>query len=102
MMLATSSFTSVPRKTIRSFKRRLKMSQLRSPRCVVSTTCGYGMKLRGGSINGPPAACVFSRSSIACVRFSGRRDMDALLSSFRDLGLGFDDVEDLVLDDHPD
>ena len=44
MMFATSSLISVPRKTIRSFSSRLKMSQLRSPRCVVSTTVGYGMK----------------------------------------------------------
>ena len=44
MMLATSSSISVPRKTMRSLSRRLKMSQLRSPRCVVSTTVGYGMK----------------------------------------------------------
>jgi hypothetical protein len=40
MMFATSSLISVPRKTIRSFSRRLKMSQLRSPRWVVSTTVG--------------------------------------------------------------
>jgi hypothetical protein len=40
MMLATSSSTALPRKTMRSFSRRLKMSQVRSPRCVVSTTWG--------------------------------------------------------------
>src|SRR5262249_39397916 len=60
-MLATSSLISVPRKTMRSLSRRLKMSQLRSPRCVVSTTVGYGMK-----------SLARSRVAMACVRFSGR------------------------------
>ncbi len=51
---------------MRSFSRRLKMSQLRSPRCVVSTTVGYGMKSRAAS-----------SVRMACVRFSGRLvDMD--------------------------
>jgi len=39
-MFATSSLISDPRKTMRSLRSLLKMSQLRSPRCVVSTTVG--------------------------------------------------------------
>src|SRR5450432_1417172 len=43
-MLATWSSTAVPRKMIRSFSRREKMSQPRSPRWVCSMTVGI-MKL---------------------------------------------------------
>src|SRR5215831_9250617 len=49
MMLATSSLTGVPRKTMRSLSSLLKMSQPRSPRCVCSMTVGM-MKLCGASV----------------------------------------------------
>ena len=41
--LATTSSMGVPKKTMRSLSRRLKMSQPRSPRWVCSTTVGMVM-----------------------------------------------------------
>src|SRR5687767_10072722 len=51
-MFAISSFTAVPRNTIRSLSRREKMSQPRSPRWVCSMTVGMMKLLIGGSVGG--------------------------------------------------
>src|SRR4051812_22294576 len=47
-------------------------------------------------------AWALSRVSIAWARVSGLFMLGAPRSCFRNLGLGFDDVEDLVLENHPD
>src|SRR5262245_20879039 len=52
MMLATSSFTGVPRNTMRSLSSREKMSQPRSPRWVCSMTVGMMKLLIGGRLGG--------------------------------------------------
>src|SRR3954469_12194421 len=46
--------------------------------------------------------CTLSRVSRAWARVSGLFMLGAPRSCFRNLGLGFDDVEDLVLENHPD
>ena len=70
MLLATISVTALPKMTIRSLSKRLKISQARSPRCVCSITLGKNVISSSSSeshcSNHDPTVLVISKSRRDC------------------------------------